>query len=138
MRNKVSFTILGKPIGKERPRKGKHGNIYTPEKTKEYEELVQYEYIKNCKNCFLTGGILAIIKAYYKIPKSTSKKNKCLMEEGIIRPKIKPDSDNVSKIILDSLNNIAYKDDSHVVDLYFRKFYSYNPRVEVELIEISK
>ena len=50
------------------------------------------------------------IFAYYGIPKSTSKRKKALMLEGVIRPSKKPDIDNVVKVIADSLNKIAYKD----------------------------
>ena len=39
--------------------------------------------------------------------------------------------DNILKIIADSLNQIAYKDDAQVVDTQVRKFYSRRPRVAV-------
>ncbi len=45
----------------------------------------------------------------------------------------KCDCDNIAKIILDSLNKIAYDDDKQVAELEVKKFYSSNPRVEVEL-----
>ena len=35
--------------------------------------------------------------------------------------------DNVVKIIADSLNQIAYRDDTQIVDCQCRKFYSDNP-----------
>ena len=55
------------------------------------------------------------------------------MLTGNLRPTKKPDLDNVAKIILDSLNKIAYDDDSQIVDLHIRKYYSDNPRVLVSL-----
>ena len=48
------------------------------------------------------------------------------------------DMDNVVKIIADSLNNLAYYDDTQIVDCQCRKFYSENPRVEVTIINLSK
>ena len=48
----------------------------------------------------------------------------------------KLDCDNLAKIILDSLNDIAYKDDAQVSRLTVRKLYSERPRVEVTLTEI--
>ena len=45
----------------------------------------------------------------------------------------KPDCDNIAKIILDSLNKIAYHDDSQVVDLHVNKRYAEMPYVYVEL-----
>ena len=38
----------------------------------------------------------------------------------------------------DSLNNLAYYDDTQIVDCQCRKFYSENPRVEVTIINLSK
>jgi Holliday junction resolvase RusA-like endonuclease len=48
----------------------------------------------------------------------------------------KPDLDNLAKIILDSLNGIAFDDDRQVVRLEVSKFYSDRPRAEVWLTEI--
>lgn len=59
------------------------------------------------------------------------------MLEGVIRPTKKPDIDNVCKIVLDSLNGIAYHDDTQVVDCQVRKFYSENPRVVVTIQDIA-
>ena len=73
------------------------------------------------------------IIAYYDIPKSTSKRKRKEMLEHKIRPAKKPDWDNVGKIICDSLNLVAYHDDSAVVDAQVRKFYSENPRVDVTI-----
>ncbi len=71
------------------------------------------------------------IIAYYEIPKSTSKKKRREMLEHRIRPTKKPDWDNIGKIVCDSLNLVAYHDDSAVVDAQVRKFYSETPRVDV-------
>ena len=73
--------------------------------------------------------------AYYPIPSSKSKKQQRLMEDGTIRPTKKPDTDNVLKVIADSLNQVAYKDDAQVVDASVRKFYSRKPRTVVFLSE---
>ena len=36
----------------------------------------------------------------------------------------KPDADNISKIVLDSLNTVAFEDDNAVVRLEVTKFYA--------------
>lgn len=64
------------------------------------------------------------IFAFYEVPKSASKKKKAAMLAQDIRPTKKPDFDNIGKIICDSLNLVAYHDDSAVVDAQVRKFYS--------------
>ena len=69
--------------------------------------------------------------AYYPIPQSTSKKRRKEMLEHRIRPTVKPDLDNVAKLIFDALNGVAWYDDNAIVDTQVRKFYSDTPRVEV-------
>lgn len=144
----VSFTVNGEPQGKGRPRfiaykdqeTGKtYGKAHTPDKTVAYENLVRVEYERQCGELrFPDDAMLDMrIKAYYSIPKSKSKKIKALMLEGLIRPTKKPDMDNVVKAIADSLNRIAYRDDTQIVDCQCRKFYSDIPRVEVKILQIG-
>jgi len=140
---KVEFTVLGEPQGKGRPRFSKIGNYtktYTPQKTAAYENLVKLEYERQCNGYkFDERDYLDLrIYAYYGIPKSASKKKKEEMITGLIRPTKKPDMDNVVKVIADSLNNIAYKDDTQIVDAMVRKFYSDSPRVRVVIQNIVR
>lgn len=136
---KKEFTILGKPIGKGRPRFSKQGGIvrtYTPENTAAYEELVKLEYERQCGSEPFPGGIPLFmkIKAYFPVPASASKKKRLEMLENAVRPTKKPDMDNIVKIIADSLNGIAYHDDSQIVDCEISKYYGDIPRVEVAVI----
>lgn len=132
----VRFTILGEPKGKGRPRFCRNtGHAITPKDTVNYETLVHMEYVEQCQKVrFPDDAMLDMrIKAFYSIPKSKSKKVKALMLDGTIRPTKKPDMDNVVKIIADALNQVAYRDDTQIVDCQCRKFYSENPRVEVSI-----
>ena len=52
------------------------------------------------------------------------KKQKELIENNELFPTVKPDADNVSKIILDALNGLAYADDNQVTDLVVYKQYA--------------
>ena len=148
MANSVKFAVLGEPQGKGRPRfvsrynpvtQQAFGSAHTPEKTIVYENLVRTEYSIQTKNFrFPDDAMLDMrILAYYSIPKSASKKKKAMMLEGLIRPTKKPDMDNVMKVIADSLNQVAYKDDTQIVDSQCRKFYSEEPRVEVIIRQIG-
>ena len=112
----VNFTVPGEPKAKARPRMTTTGIAYTPKKTVEYENWVKQCYLIEQKGKKLEGQIKAEIAAYFTIPKSTSKKKRKKMTNYLIRPTKKPDTDNVAKIILDSLNSIAYDDDKQVVD----------------------
>lgn len=137
---KVEFTIVGEPCAKGRPRFvtiNGHAKAYTPKETVSYENLIKMEYrMKYGLQRFGdTQPLLMCVKAYYSIPKSTSKKNRQLMLDKKIRPTKKPDWDNIGKIVADSLNGIAYRDDAQVVDAFVRKYYSETPRVEITITD---
>lgn len=132
----ISFTIPGEPKAKARPRVTKKGITYTPKETMEYENWVRQCYVTGNQGKILKGQVKVIINAYFSIPKSTSQKKQKEMKNFLLRPTKKPDTDNIAKIVLDSLNKIAFDDDKQVIDLRVLKFYSENPRVEVTLDEI--
>ncbi|EOU1465279.1 RusA family crossover junction endodeoxyribonuclease [Clostridium perfringens] len=124
--------VTGKIRGKARPRICR-GHAFTPKDTVQYEKLVR-ECYKEQDGRYIEGSIKALIIAYYKIPKSYSKKRVQAIRDGLEKPTKKPDADNIAKIILDSLNGIAYKDDSQIVELRVIKRYTEDKeRVEFEL-----
>lgn len=134
----ISFSVPGQPFGKQRPRivsRGSFSQAYTPKETVNYENLVKYAYMEQAKGfVFPKETQLSVdITAYYGIPKSASKKKAAEMLAGTIRPTKKPDFDNIGKIICDSLNTIAYHDDSAIVEAQVHKYYDETPRVEVIL-----
>ncbi|MCC0671569.1 RusA family crossover junction endodeoxyribonuclease [Clostridioides sp. ES-S-0145-01] len=133
---KVNFTVDGEPVGKERPRMNSiTKRTYTPNKTKNYEELIKWLYQSKVKHYF-KGYIKMTLRCYYSIAKSNSKKVKEQKRNNVLRPSKKPDIDNVVKIVADALNEIAYKDDTQIVEVVASKYYSDKPRVEVVLEDI--
>ena len=132
----MKFEIIGKPIGKGRPRLGKYGT-YTPTKTANYETLVKWTFANEFKNFKpIEGAEKAKITAVFTVPKSYSKKKRA---EALTRIDYthKPDCDNIAKIILDSLNGLAYIDDSQVSCLLVFKNYGEQEKVIVELEKIG-
>lgn len=133
------FRVLGEPKGKGRPRSdGSH--MYTPKQTREYEKKVREAYKIACGSfCFPKGVPIAVnIKAFMKIPKSASKKQRKAMLAGEILPTKKPDRDNIDKIIMDALNGVAFYDDAQVVAGGVLKLYGLVPRVEVQIRAIKR
>lgn len=131
-----TFEIVGEPQGKGRPRFSTRGGFvktYTPEKTASYENFVKVCYLNKYKGQKLDGEIIAEIIAYFSIPKSFSKKKRVQAIEGKIMPTKKPDTDNIAKTILDSLNGIAFEDDKQVVALLVKKLYGEEAKVVVSL-----
>ena len=133
---KVKFTIPGPVQAKQRPRMNRQtGRVYTPNATHKYEKLVKESYGDNL--CFKNQFISVKITFKMAIPKSYSKKKTKELLETHNNYNHKPDLDNIAKIILDSLNGIAYKDDSQVTILHINKEYGNQAKVIVELEEIE-
>lgn len=139
-RRKIAFIVAGEPKGKERPRFCHNGQIYTPKQTTTYEQQIIFDYYKQCGNVKFdeNSQLELFVKAYYKIPKSASKKKRMAMLSEEIRPTKKPDGDNILKAVADALNGVCYKDDKNIVKMSIEKFYSDVPRIEVVVQEVQK
>lgn len=135
----IKFTIPGAPQGKARARtvynpKIKRSVSYTPDNTVLYENLVKTRYLEVTDKKYDNKEALHVsVTALYEPPKSTSKKRRALMLAGYEKPCKKPDIDNIAKVVLDALNDVAYGDDTQVVSLCMAKKYAESPRVEVEI-----
>ena len=133
------FKIPGKAQAKQRPRMGRSGVVYTPKETLIYEN-----YVKMCYSDYANqfgwlpyeNQVRAEIEVLVAVPKSDSKTKKKAKIEGMIRPAVKPDCDNLAKSILDSLNGLAYQDDKQVVELVVKKYYAENAEVKIKLSEV--
>jgi len=130
----MKFTVYGKPQGKARPRFTRAGHAYTPESTRDYEDCVRMAYIAAGGKLIPYDVPVSVeITAWYAIPKSTSVAIREKMENGDITPRIKPDWDNIGKIICDALNGAAYHDDAQVTQATVRKLYGLTPMVCVQV-----
>jgi Holliday junction resolvase RusA-like endonuclease len=92
------FVVPGHAQGKQRPRLGKGGRVYTPPATRRYEQHVALAFLaasKGRKRSTYTGPVELHIA--------------CTFSDHRRR-----DLDNVIKAILDGLNGIAYADDCQV------------------------
>ena len=133
----IQFTIPGNPAGKARARVTRY-STYTPDKTVNYEVLVKEIFAINYpRHTLLEKALWMTVDAYFDVPKSYTKGKKLAAKHNMIRPTKKPDADNILKIIADSLNGIAYKDDSQIVNARVRKLFDEGkPRIEVTLEEV--
>ena len=133
------FKIHGKAQAKHRPRMGRSGVVYTPKETLVYENYVKMcysDYARQFEWLPYENQVKAEIDVLVAVPKSDSKAKKKAKIEGVIRPTVKPDCDNLAKSILDSLNGLAYQDDKQVVELIVKKYYAENAEVRVRLTEV--
>lgn len=131
------FEVPGKIIGKGRPRLNTYtGIIYTPGKTKDYETLIeQYFLLKYPKFKPIEGRSKVSIVAYFMIPKNTKKADANQMLENNISPTKKPDIDNIVKIVLDSMNKFAFKDDTQITKLEVEKIYGTEEKIYIKIEE---
>ncbi len=134
----MEFVVEGEPQGKARPRFSRRsGTIYTPAKTAKYEKEIRQAYLAAGGEMIPEGSYAAVtVDAYFKIPKSYTKRKRLACEHNIIRPGKKPDIDNVLKVVLDALNKVAYEDDKQVIGIICRKWYSRSSGfLKVQIIE---
>ena len=127
---RVDFTIHTAPVSKQRPRLGKGGCVYTPSKTKVFENIVALSY--GNRPSFDDKYIRIRLKFKFEVPKSYSKKKRSEAIEGKIRP-TKTDIDNYIKAVLDGLNKKAWKDDRYIIGILAEKEYSEKSCIEVSI-----
>ena len=136
----MEFEVIGAPVGKRRPKFSTvHGYAQAIKPTEDviYENLVKlsFQQAKPSDYNLFDKAVKMTILAYFAIPKSFSKKKQNEAIEGRISPLTKPDADNIAKIICDALNDIAYKDDTQIVELTIIKKYASEPKVKITLCE---
>jgi Holliday junction resolvase RusA-like endonuclease len=99
----VLFTVEGEPMVKARPRMTKTGHTYTPKATVEAENRVREAF--EATGCEGFSGAVGVELAFYQGTRA------------------RKDVDNLVKLVLDSLNGIAYEDDVHVNVVLARRVY---------------
>ena len=131
------FEMIGDIVGKARPRMNtRTGRAYTPTNTKLYEYSLRQWFIREYPYFVpIESRVKVTIIDYFGIPKSTSKKKTAEMLAGNISPTKKPDADNIIKIVLDAMNNFAFKDDTQVTKLEIEKKYDNTPRIYIKVEE---
>ena len=131
------FEVIGDIKGKARPRVNTYTcRAYTPENTKDYEMLIkQYFKLKYPRYVPLENRVSVKIVAQFKVPKTATKKDRALIEEGKLSPTKKPDIDNIVKIILDALNKMAFKDDNQITKIEVEKIYGEVEKIIVKIDE---
>lgn len=133
----VLFVVPGLPRGKGRPRATRRGQgvrLYTDAKTANYEALVAAAAKAEMDGRDPTGHEVEVrIWVRMPIPKSKPKAWRKWAADDLVKPRTKPDLDNVAKAILDACNGITFVDDSQVTDLTVAKRYAAEPGVTVQM-----
>lgn len=136
----IEFEVPGEPVAQGRPRfNSRTKTAHDPLKSRNYKKLVSMYARRSKPPDLLMGPLTVQIDIFKTPPKSISsvKKKQAALQNETLRPTTKPDVDNYAKGVKDACNGILWRDDSQVVELFVRKFYSLNPRVVVKVREID-
>lgn len=140
----IAFTIYGEPVAQGRPRAGKSFDgtlvMFDPAKSRDYKRYVAMIASQHKPPALLTTAVTLTVKVYRPIPsKYMTKPKLAQIERGTLRPTSKPDLSNYIKGVEDAIESIILKNDSQVVDYSGSgKWYSDNPRIEIEIRELAE
>ena len=135
----IKFTIIGSPKALKRHRPSARGGYYDPSSKDKKDILLQIAKYRP-KQPF-ARDIRISIRFTMPIPKSwyRSGKYKHLLRDkfkGIRNHSVKPDLDNLIKLISDVLQPDFYVDDSQICEIYAEKIYGERPNTAVIIEEI--
>ena len=124
MKIKMNFTmeVRTRAIPKGRPRFRRVGSsscVYTPKRTRDYEQMIAEEY-KSQIGAIFPGPLKVSIDIGSRMPKSI-RKREATLRNGLEAVSRIGDVDNLAKSILDALNGVAYQDDSMITELSVKK-----------------
>ena len=131
----IAFTVAGDPVPQPRPRvttRGGHGHAYTPASHAIHGYRQSVALAAKAAGCEPHDqAVSVVIDFVFARPKSH------LRSSGEPKPSApslpRPDVDNTAKAVLDSLNGIAWADDSQVSRLVVEKSYGKEGRTTVRI-----
>lgn len=114
MAARIKFIIPGDVVPWARAGGGKTTHKFTPKRQQDYMGMIRAE-AHRAMSAFdgpLTGPLQLKVVAVYLWPKTVTKARRNAID-GAWKT-TKPDADNITKIVKDALNTIAYADDAQV------------------------
>lgn len=138
MNNIINLTIPGQPIAKQRSRKGKYDNWYNPQSDIMFqiEKEIKKQLPEGWETIHKGVPIKCNLIFFFGLPKAilNSKKKIKNFEDDDIPCLNKKDVDNLIKFVWDCMNKVIWHDDNQVYSTLTEKYYSVNPRTEIEVI----
>lgn len=135
----VSFVFLGQPTPKQSARFSRNGHCYQKKEIVLAEEKIRQQVMEQLPENFQRFEKFVIVEKIlfvFEPLKSFKKSEKEIIEAGgYVRKTTKPDiTDNLNKLLFDSMNELVYRDDSIICELQnSKKVYGKNPRIEIIL-----
>ncbi|EFA26061.1 RusA family crossover junction endodeoxyribonuclease [Pediococcus acidilactici] len=135
----IKLRIDGEPVPQGRPKfvsRGKFVSAYDPPKSKTYKKLVAQSVREQYHGEPLDCPLYVVLNVFRPVQKSISKAERARKLSGVHRPTVKPDLDNYYKAVTDACTGIIWRDDALIVNVKMGKYYSEEPRVEMEVQEL--
>ena len=136
----MKLTLDMPPKPQSRPRFTRFGKPYDPPEMTAWRNHCQLLIASEYRGKpILEGALRARLRFYVMPPKyllKVKKYHQALIDEVIPVDK-KPDIDNYEKALYDSMSGIVFKDDGQIALHDVGKFYSLNPRIEIEIEEMK-
>jgi len=129
----IELILSGTPVPAARPRVTRF-RTYNP-KQKEMQRI-KNEISSIFGREPLTCPLAVYFRFFMQIPRSLSKTKREYLASGPCTKR--PDIDNLLKMYLDAMNELVYKDDSQIYSVDSIKVYSFEPRVEIGIVEYPK
>lgn len=113
------FHVKGDPLPKRRARIGARGG-WTPEATRGHEAKIAWAFAQQCR------GYEPTLNARFRV----------MLAFRVVN-RYRTDIDNLAKLVLDSLNKLAWQDDWQVDELSIRRVWADDqPSTTIEIYEL--
>lgn len=129
-----NFVVYFFPKATPRPRSSGRTNTFYVKNAADYNKFFK-EFIEAYDGMrgIITTPTKFVSDLYMPIPDNMPKVIKILAELKLVRPLSKPDWDNAGKTYSDMVQKYLVLDDSLIVDGRTRKYYSFKPRIEINI-----
>ncbi|WP_299084869.1 RusA family crossover junction endodeoxyribonuclease [uncultured Paraglaciecola sp.] len=135
----IEFNVPGKPRGKARVwTDGRSGRKFVDKKTRDYMDQIVW-CLRQAQRAVLKPTKRPInirVEAVFEVPVSWPKWKRQAALAGDIAPTVKPDDDNIAKIVRDALNGVLFADDQQVISSTDDKRYGEKPHLRV-IVSVS-
>lgn len=135
MNNSITIVIPGKPKGKQRARKGGR-HWYNPQKEKMQvdKRLIESQLPEGFVMIPKKTPVLVDVFFFFEPAKAQKTKKFIALIKNENYPYLKKiDRDNGDKYALDCMSKLVFYDDNQVFGGSIFKYYSLNPRTEIEI-----
>jgi len=128
----ITIIIPGALRGKGRPRFG-NGRTFTDAKTQNAEAWIRHCAIEQAGQPVLENALSVEIDIDIAVPASWPRRKREQALTGAVHAMGRPDVDNCSKLVLDALNGILWRDDAQICELSVTRRYADAPQATLKV-----